>query len=102
MIFELLTNILQSASNNKVTALVIIAIICMLLYVNRNRLMKANILRKAYAEEFNDFDISAYKNYIKEGTYNVEQEEVDNDYVPTKTSELVTNCNAKIEECITY
>lgn len=89
--------------NNKMTILFIIAIITMLLYVNRDRLNKANILRKVYAEEFDNFDIAAYKNYIKAGTYvSAYADAKVVDYVPTKTSDLVAWTDEKREESIEY
>jgi len=88
---------------NKTTVLVIVIIVTMLLYVNRDRMIKSDILRKAYKEEFDSFDIQAYKNYVKGGTYvSAPADAKLVDYVPTKTSKLVAYCDEKREECIEY
>ena len=87
---------------NKTIVLVIIIIIAMLLYVNRDRMIKSDILRKAYKEEFDSFDIQAYKNYVKAGDFVSPPADAKTDYIPTKTSKLVTNCDEKREECIEY
>ena len=85
------------------TILVIGIIIAMLLYVNRDRMIKTDILRKAYKEEFDSFDIQAYKNYVKAGDFVSPPADAKVvDYVPTKTSKLVTNCDEKRQECIEY
>ena len=102
MFLELVTSILQMVSNNKIIVLVIITMIAMLLYVNRDRMIKSDILRKAYKEEFDSFDIQAYKNYVKAGDFISPPADANvMDYIPTKTSKLVTNCDEKREECIT-
>ena len=99
---EILANFMQSITNNKMTVLVIIIIIGMLIYVNIDRMMKVDILRKAYKEEFDSFDIQKYKNYVKSGSFTVENADAEVvDYIPTKTSKLVTNCDEKREVCIT-
>ena len=93
---------LDLLKKNKITVVVVIVIIAMLLYINRDRMIKSDILRKAYKEEFDSFDIQAYKNYVKGGTYvSAPADAKVVDYVPTKTSELVTLCDEKREECIT-
>lgn len=73
-----------------------------LLYVNRDRLQKANILRKAYKDEFDNFDIQAHKQYITGGSYQAEQADAGTDFVPKKTSKFVAYCQEGIEECMQY
>ena len=78
----------------------IIMIISISFYDRQN---KAKIIRKASKEEFDNFDIQAYKNYVTGGSYSVESAPANiADFKPTKTSKLVTLMNESIEEGIEW
>jgi len=90
-------------NKNKKVILSIVLVIAILIYLNKDRLQKLNIIRKTLKDEFDNFDIEAHKHYVEGGAYVAEQAPANVvDYTPTKTSELVAYCDESIEECIQY
>ena len=81
----------------------IIVVILVLCVITIDRYRKIELLRKMNKEEFDNFDIQAYKNYVTGGTYNVEQAPSKiKDFTPTKTSELITTCDESLGECMEW
>ena len=82
--------------------LVSIALVCMLIYVRTDRMLKVNFLKNLYKEEYDNFDLTSHKEYIMSGSFDSIPEDANlANYEPTKTSELVTNCDEKRDTCIT-
>ena len=103
MIINSIANVLQSLQNNKQIVFGIILVIVIVVYINRDRVNKAYILRQLYKEEYDNFDIQAHKNYVKGGSYDVEAADAGiKEFKPTKTSELVAWIDEKREEGIEY
>jgi hypothetical protein len=99
----MITNVFQSLSEYKEIIFGFILIIIVVTYINRNKIIMSNILRKVYKEEYDNFDEVKHKEYIKSGSFNSIQEDSKlQTYTPTKVSELVTFCDEKREECIQY
>lgn len=96
-----MSKIIDLLKEYKYAVLLIIAITCMLLYVRNDRMLKVDILRKAYKEEYDNFDIEGHKEYINSGSYDSIPEDAKlSDYVPTKTSPLEYLCDEKRGICI--
>jgi hypothetical protein len=87
-------------SNPLLFGIIIIAII--LLYINNDKFKKISLVRQIYKDEFDNFDIQAHKHYITGGSYQVEQADAETDFVPKKTSKLVTLVDESIEEGIEW
>ena len=82
--------------------LVSIALVCMLVYVRNDRILKINFLKNLYKEEYDNFDLVKHKEYVMSGSFDSIPEDANlANYEPTKTSELVTNCDEKRTQCIT-
>ncbi len=95
--------IIDFIKRNSYVILIVIASLCMLLYIRNDRTLKTDLLRNLYKEEFDSFDIEKHKEYIESGSYDSIPEDANlKDFKPTKTSELVTNCDEKRQECIEY
>ena len=96
---------LLKKNKKSIITIIIIAVIFSILFYNRKSLeqSKLNIVRKVYKDEFDNFDIQAFKNYMDTGAF-VEKHADANvvDYKPTKTSELVSVCDESIEECMEW
>ena len=95
--------IIEFIKKNSCAILIVIAIACMLLYIRNDRMLKMDFLRNLYKEEFDSFDIQKHKEYVESGSFDSIPEDANlKDFTPTKTSELVTNCDEKRQECIEY
>ncbi len=98
-----MSRIIDFIKKNSYVILIVIASLCMLLYIRNDRILKTNFLRNLYKEEFDSFDIEKHKEYIASGSYDSIPEDANlKDFKPTKTSELITNCDEKIQQCIEY
>lgn len=92
---DMITNVLQSLLGYKQIIFGIIVVIVILIFINRDRFNMSNILRKKYKEEYDNFD--------ENSPFFVENDDSKlKDFKPKKTSELLTYCDEKREECIEY
>ena len=97
-----MSKIINFIKKNSYIILIVIAIACMLLYIRNDRMLKMDFLRNLYKEEFDSFDIQKHKEYVVSGSSDsIPADAQLKDYTPTKTSELVTLCDEKRQECIT-
>ena len=99
---DMITNVLQNVLGYKEFLFGFIIVILVITYINRDRINMSNVLRKVYKEEYDNFDETKHKEYIKSGSFNSTYEDAKlQNYKPTKVSELVTFCDEKRDTCIT-
>ena len=97
----MIKKILQSLKKNKEIVIGIIVVIAIIAYINRDRLQRADILRKLNREQYDNYDIS--KDYNIPTVFKKQYADAGiKDFVPTKTSELVAWADEKREEAIEY
>ena len=86
---------------------ILFLVIFFMFYINRDRTNKENFLRMKYTEEYDNFNLDynidsenavGYEKYKR----TVSDKAKLQDYIPTKTSELITTCDEKRNVCINY
>lgn len=89
--------LIKFLNKNKKIILSLILVVIVILYVNKDKIEKINLLKKVYKEEYDSINIELNP------LYKVEPDDAKlKDFVPKKTSDLIAYCDESIEECIEY